>query len=199
MKKNYANLLPEDYRRRRLVRRRLLQWIMISLVVVVGCVSTLIVRGGQLSRLQRAVAERRRVYAPTKTMLAEIPRMEYEMQELSRRDGMVAKLRDPRPPLTAIGMVSQSAARCKGGVRVLQLIVERPETTPPPLDGDAAEDKVKSGLITIQGTGADNPAVAQFVASLRRTQAFRRVDLKSSVRGRFALSDVQRFVVECEF
>ena len=199
--KNYANLLPEDYRRRRLVRRRVLQWVLVAGVVMAAALPLWAVQTQRLLSEQEMLHARRKVYAPTKAMLVEIPRMHSEMKELSQRDVMVRKLTDDRPPLAALGMISQAAASCKGQVRVFQMIVDRPPTQPA-ADGEAEAAKSpasKPSLITLQGTGIDNPSVARFVVNLRQTQAFQRVDLKSSVRGRMALSDVQRFVVECEF
>src|SRR5690349_8106232 len=105
--KNYANLLPEDYRRRRLTRRRVLQW---ALVWGVAMAAALPLWGVQTQRLlseQQQLRERREAYAPTKAMLGEIPRMQGEMQELSQRDVMVRKFSDDHPPLAALGMVSQ--------------------------------------------------------------------------------------------
>jgi hypothetical protein len=199
--KNYANLLPEDYRRRRLMRRRVLQW---ALVWGIAMAAALPLWGVQTQRLlseQQQLRERRGTYEPTKTMLLEIPRMQSEMQELSQRDVMVRKFTDDHPPLAALGMVSQAAASCNGKVRIFQMIVDRPPTSTAAETNDAAAQvpAAKPSMLTLQGTGVDNQSVAKFVVNLRQTQAFQRVDLKSSVRGRLALSDVQRFVVECEF
>jgi hypothetical protein len=199
--KNYANLLPEDYRRGRLVRRRLVQWAIVWSVVVATALPLWAIQTHRLTSERNTLRERRAVYAPTKRMLAEIPRMQGEMKELSQRDEMVRHLTDDRPPLAALGMISHAAASCDGKVRIFQLIVERPPT-PTKLAGDAAKAELlaaKPSLLTLQGTGIDNQSIARFVVHLRQTQAFQRVDLKSSVRGRLALSDVQRFVVECEF
>ena len=198
--KHYANLLPEDYRRRRLLRRRVLQW---ALVWGIAMAAALPLWGVQTQRLlsdQQQLRQRRETYEPTKAMLLEIPRMQSEMQELSQRDVMVRKFTDDHPPLAALGMVSQAAASCTGKVRIFQLIVDRPPTSTAAESKDAAQAPVaKPSMVTLQGTGVDNQSVAKFVVNLRQSQAFHRVDLKSSVRGRLALSDVQRFVVECEF
>jgi hypothetical protein len=201
--KNYANLLPEDYRRKRLLRRRVLQW---ALVWGITMAAALPLWGVQTQRLlseQQQLRERRDQYAPTQAMLLEIPRMQSEMQELSQRDVMVKKFTDDHPPLTALGMVSQAAASCNGKVRIFQLIVERPPTSTAAETADkpdaATVAPTKPSMLTLQGTGVDNQSVAKFVVNLRQSQMFHRVDLKSSVRGRMALSDVQRFVVECEF
>lgn len=199
--KTYANLLPEDYRRRRLVRRRLVQWAMVWAIVAAAALPLWGVQSQRLTSEQETLRQKREQYAPTKAMLVEIPRMQSEMRELSQRDEMVRQLSDDRPPLAALGMVSQAAANCDGKIRVFQLIVDRPPTQPASNKPDAPPQSSpsKPSLLTLQGTGVDNQAVARFVVFLRQTKAFHRVDLKSSVRGRMALSDVQRFVVECEF
>ncbi len=197
--KNFVNLLPEEYRRRRLIRRRLLQWTLVWGAVVAGALPLWALRSARLIAQQQELRHRQAAYAPTKRMLREIPQMQNEMRELSQRDEIVRQLSDTHPPLAALGMISEAAAAAKGGVRVFQLIADRPPTRP--TSGEEKSEAVaeKPSMITIQGTGVDNTAVARFVANLRQTQAFRRVDLKSSVRGRLAISDVQRFVVECEF
>jgi hypothetical protein len=197
--KNFVNLLPEEYRRQRLLRRRLLQWTLVWSTVVAGAMPLWGLRSQQLATEQLELRHRQSAYAPTKRMLGEIPRMQNEMRELSQRDEMVRQLGDAHPMLSALGMISQAAASAKGGVRVFQLIADRPPTATIVSDDKTQPSDPKPSLITIQGTSADNSAVARFVANLRQTQAFRRVDLKSSVRGRLAISDVQRFVVECEY
>jgi hypothetical protein len=201
MLKNYANLLPEEYRRRRLVRRRLIQWTLVWSAVLMAALPLWGWQSHHLSLKQEQLRQRHEVYAPTNKMIRDIPRMRSEMRELSQRDDMVRKLGDDCPPLAALGMVSQAAANSGGKVRIFQLIVDRPPTQSGHLETKEAQQTSidKPSLLTLQGTGVDNQSVARFVVNLRQTRAFHRVDLKSSVRGRLALSDVQRFVVECEF
>jgi hypothetical protein len=117
---------------------------------------------------------------------------------------MHGELISERLAFHVLSTVSRSAAECIDGVQVQQFSFSRTRSavnTQPSnaetLSGRAEQSEIESIIMTVKGIGADNLTVSRFVVALRDSQAFDKVDLKSSTGGAGPAPGVRAFVVEC--
>ena len=200
-----------------MVRLRLRQWLL-PWAAALGALGVLFFIQGSRYQAARARAEQlEEQCAPVDKLREEIRGLRERAGELTRRESILKPLEEPRPALTLLAMVSRSAEKCEGQLRVEKLVL-RPAgeaasaapsvpAQPGPAAGNAqaaARAPVPSrpastSLVTITGAALDNLAVARFVASLRQTGAFDRVELKSSEDKAPASQHVCSYTIECAY
>ena len=189
--KTYINLLPGDYRRRTLIRRRVAQW---SIAWGLGLTATISIGSAQYQRYQDAqhvMMAHERAYAPLQFLKDETAKTQKQLAALGTQESILEQLHDDRPPLAVVGLVSRSARQCEGRIRVDQLLVKH--------DLKTSKNDKAPGTLSLRGTGLDNLAVAKFVVALRSTGAFAQVDLKSSVGSKVEADQERAFLVECQY
>ncbi|MGH7134627.1 MAG: PilN domain-containing protein, partial [Pirellulales bacterium] len=211
MNKDYVNLLPWTYRQRCLVRRRLRQWSIVwAAVAAVLVLGWLDWRAGWEAALQE-VEVHEQCYDEIRSLKGAIARLLVQKQGLSKQQELVGRLQQSPPPLLPVALVSASAARCEGRVVVNRLVysespMKQPvapaatapgSTAPVPATAAVATQPLLSGSVTIDGVGADNVAIAEFVLGLRESSAFERVDLKSAAASTTRAGKVTSYQVEC--
>ena len=212
MSKDHINLLPWGYRQRRLVRRRLRQWSIVwAAVAVVLVLGWLDRRAGWEAALEEVETHEQR-YDEIRSLKGDIARLLAQKQGLGKQQELVARLQQFPPPLLPVSLVSASAARCEGRVVVNRLVYKeetplRPPlapaatapggATPVPATAAAAIPAGPSASLMIDGIGADNVAIAEFVLGLRESGAFERVDLKSAAASTTRAGKVTSYQVEC--
>jgi hypothetical protein len=187
--KNHVNLIPTNYRRRRLIRRRLWQWCVIWSAVALGCWGAAWAKQVGYQNVASTLSQRRAAYEPVKLLNKRTREIRENIHELNQRETMVDQLRDLRPPLVGLGIVSRCAKACDGRVQIQSMTIDRKRKAAP----------TSVGMLILNGRGINNASVAQFVAALRVTKAFDRIELKSSVRRGPAGREVQQFLVHCEY
>jgi hypothetical protein len=199
--KTHLNLLPIGYLRTRLVRRRLALWTPVWAAVALLGVVNWCASYDACSAAARTLEVQESRYAPLRRKLEQIGDMRRRIDELNHRETMLSQLSEPHPPLAGIALVGRSAAQCEGRVRVNHLLLERQvgETSSGRRSAPAAGEATARSLLTLEGTGLDNLAVATFVEALRDTGAFLRVELKSTVRAGNEIGAMRQFVVTCEY
>jgi hypothetical protein len=200
----HLNLLPIGFLRARLVRRRLALWSPVwAAIAALGAVNWWS-SYTQCDAAARALEARERRYAPVQRMLAEISATRTRIEELNNRETMLGELSEPRPPLSGLALVGGGVAECQGRVRVNRFFLERRAGAAAPVGKRSvpvAQEPASAGrsMLTLEGTGVDNVAVATFVEALRETEAFTRVELKSTNRSGEDAGAVRQFVVTCEY
>lgn len=216
MIKDHINLLPASYRQRCLVRRRLRQWSIawaaVAVVLLLGWLD-------QRSQWEATLAEvemHEQRYDEIRALKGEISRLVAQKQGLGQQQELVARLQRSPPPLLPVALVSASAKRCEGRVVVNRLMYhEETRPAPPPTapaapaSGGAAPAPAApaanvapaaplvSASLMIDGVGADNVAIAEFVLGLRESGVFERVDLKSAAASTTRAGNVTSYQVEC--
>jgi hypothetical protein len=187
----------------------------------VGAVVVLCLIQGSRYQTARARAEELEEQCiPVNRLQEEIRGLRDRAGALTRRESTLTPLEDPRPALTLLAMVSRSAEKCEGQLRVEKLVLRpageagkaaAPPASVPALPGSASGDAKaaapapfpnrppSTSLVTITGTALDNLAVARFVASLRQTGAFDRVELKSSEEKAPTSQRVCSYTIECAY
>lgn len=200
--KTSLNILPYNLRLRQLVCARILQWCLIC-----GAVST--AAGGVLyatkylpyQARESELQARERKYAPLNKLKTELDAMRAEMDDLRKREALAMSLADDVPDLTLLGVVSRAAKQSNGKVYVKVLSLDRETVQSAPAVDEPAGSTTQSrgGVLKLQGAGLDNLSVARFVAALRDSEVFEKVELKST--GIQAASDTgaRSYLVECVF
>lgn len=207
--KRSVNLLSWNYRRRQLIRRRLLQWgataAVLGSVAAGGLAAALV----QQAEVRQIVADLEAQYAPIAELTRQLTDGRKTLRQWEDRRKTAAALEETRPTLTLLGLVSRCARACEGRLRIDQLALQ-------PVQAASAADRRKSSpatqqapeapgskntpsaTVTIKGEALDNLAVAQFVASLRETRAFEKVELKSTFQAGRETA-VRSYLVECTY
>lgn len=197
--KTHLNLLPWKCRRGQMVRLRLAQWSLPgALIVGVLAIGSLVEWSSSQAaqqRLERAEWE----HAPLARLQGEIKTLRGRLDELDRQEKALAQLDSPRPALSLLGFVSQSARECGGRLRVEHLSLHATEEAAKTAAKTPGEKSAGASAVSIRGTAADNQAVARFVMALRETGAFDRVDLKSSEEKSVEDRRTCSFSLECTY
>jgi hypothetical protein len=207
--KTFVNLLPLEYRREKILRRRAVQWS----VVWAGCLAAAagawwLKHDHERAALQVIRAAEQR-YLPLEKLNRQGKAMQTELGELRAKGTVLRQLREDRPLVTLIGLASRSARQCNGRLVVRNMVFERKKSeadknTGPPgppkqePQEPAAEQETPWASVTFEGEALDNLAIATFVAALRDTGLFRRVELKSSIGSKSPDTQAHAYSVECD-
>ena len=186
--KNHLNLLPMNYRRKQLLIRRGQQWLVIWVGALVAAGGLYWAQYTQNNRARSRLESLRREYAPVKQMADEVDMLRTKIVELRNRESIVLSLADEQSMLTLIGLLSRAAKQCEGQLCVQRLQLNRRQEGGP---------HVK--VLQLEGIATTNHLVAQFAAALRDTEAFQRVELKSSGRRVVENAEDQAYSLECVF
>jgi hypothetical protein len=197
--KTYINLLPQSYRRRRLVGERLLLWSAVwGLAAAIACAAFALEYRQYNSRLA-TLGARQREYAPILKMREERAGLLERIDELEAREALVLNLADEQPVLAVLGIVSRAARRCEGEICVQQFSLTR-QWSARGAPGGANSGPRASRLLTLKGYALDHPSVLSFVDRLRSENAFEGVELKSSESAPAPRGAPARvYFVECVF
>lgn len=207
--KRSVNLLPWTYRRQQLVRRRLLQWVAVWALLLplaaAGLGAALLRRG----EVRQRVADLEAQYAPVAELARQLSEGRKTLRQWEDRRKGAAALEETRPALTLLGLVSRCARACDGRLRIDKLSLQprqapsvaEPPKTPPGRPGPQTSRVAgrPSATVAIQGQALDNLAVAQFVAHLRETRAFERVELKSTAQQPGGQTRLCAYLIECTY
>ncbi len=208
--KTFVNLLSLEYRRKELLRRRLLQWSLVWTLCAAAGVGLWWLAQSRYRASLGALEGAEQAYTPLEKLVRQTQAMQEELEQHSTKGTILSQLRDERPLLTVIGVVSQAARRCDGRLVVHDLSFQRHNQPAQTRDKDkakgaeeepeekTAEVKAPWASVTLKGEALDNLAVATFVVSLRDSGLFRRVELKSSVGNKSSKPELRSYVLECD-
>ena len=207
--KDHVNLLPFKYRRRELLRRRLLQWSLVWIACTTVAAGFCWSEYSRYRRSQAAMEAAARAYLPLETLIRQRDASRSQLRRLHAKGTILGHLREERPVLALMGVASESARKCNGRLVVRDLLLQRRDTaakTDPPKAAKPqkkrrqplAERTLPWATVTFQGDALDNLAIATFAAGLRDSGLFRRVELKSSLSKKSAEAALHAFVVQCE-
>ena len=176
---DFINLLPLEYRRRVLLRHRLVLWAGIWAVSLAAAVGVSVSKHSAYREVRRKMEAAERAYRPLEQLTRQCITMQKELDQLHAKGTLLGQLRDKRPLLTLVGVASQSARQCRKRLVIRELLFER---TLDQANGAAPETaSTPWASVTFKGDAKDNLSVATFVVGLRDSGLFRRVELKSSL------------------
>ena len=200
--KTNLNILPYTLRLRQLVRARFIQWFLIwgAAAVAAGGVLYSTKYAPYHARLEELQA-RERKYAPVNKLKTELDAMRAEMVDLQQREALAMSLAGDIPDLTLLGVVSRAARQSDGKVYIERLSLGRETTRQAKAPDEPADSAgmIRGGVLRLQGSGVDNLSVARFVAALRDSEVFDKVELKSTGIQAATGTGARSYLVECMF
>jgi Tfp pilus assembly protein PilN len=189
------NLLPQSFRRQQVLRRRAVQWsTIISAVLVMGWGWHWFEMREDRQLLQQFETLTHE-HAPTQAMLKQLVEMRQQLKELEQQETVAKELDCQRNTLTLFGVVSDTARKTKGRLRVTKFELSNFQNTQGPTDNAAAKPP---GLI-INGVSLDNPAVGELLDGLQKSGIFKRVELLSLKEREDKDAALRDYEVQCEF
>ena len=193
--KTAINLLPQSFRRQQILRRRLMQWISIISVVLVSGWSWHWYEMREDRQLIQQLETLSREHAPTQTMLRELVDMRKQLKELEQQETVAKELDCQRNALTLLGVISDSAQKTKGRLRVTKFAVSNFQSTQNAVDSSATQ---AAGL-SVGGVSLDNPSVAELLDGLKESGVFRKVELLTLKEREDKDAALRDYEIRCEF
>jgi hypothetical protein len=189
------NLLPQSFRRQQVLRKRLIQWsTIISAVLLAGwCWNWYELR--EARQLTRQLETLSREHAPTQAMLKQLMEMRQQLVVLQQQETVAKELDCQRNALTLFGVVSETARKAKGRLRVTKFEISSFQSTS--TGGDNAATKAPG--LKLSGVSLDNPAVPELLDGLQKSGVFNRVELLTLKEREDKEAALRDFEVQCEF
>jgi hypothetical protein len=195
--KNCINLLPASLRRQQMLRTRAFQW---SAAICAVLIAGWVLHWYEV-REQQAMEQRlevlKREHQPTQLMLSQLVEMRKKLVNLEELERIARELERQRNPLTLLGLVSQTAQKTNGRLRVTNFELTNFQS-PPRADPDGLPAEGASGL-KLEGVSLDNPAVAELVVGLEQSGVFRRVELNTLNEREDSDTSLRHYEIKCEF
>jgi type IV pilus assembly PilN-like protein len=188
------NLLPQSFRRQQVLRKRVVQWTtIISVVLVTGwCWHWYEMREDR--QLLQQLETLSREHAPTQAMLKQLVAMRKQLKELEQQEAVAKELDCQRNALTLFGVISDTAQKTKGRLRVTKFDLNNFQSR----GGTEAPGGKPPGL-TLNGVSLDNPAVAELLDGLQKSGVFKRVELLTLKEREDKDASLRDYEVRCEF
>jgi Tfp pilus assembly protein PilN len=179
--KTAVNLLPPALRRTRMVRRRVIQWVAILCVVLVGAWGARWWKLREYQALNQQLEAVAREGRPAQVQLQEIGVMRQQLGQLQKHEDVAQELQQQRQVLVVLGLVSQAAQQSEGRLRVTEFKVSDFQAAH--VEGQPGKEPAHGGTVTVIGVSLDSPTVAEFHDLLERSRLFADVKLiKSNAR-----------------
>jgi hypothetical protein len=201
---DHINLLPLDYRKRGLVRRRARVW---AIVWIVAAIATGGVYGACYDAMKNQRDEMLELEAacdPLRALQVDSESIAKELAELGGRKSLLAKLDRGEQPVQLVGLLADAVRRVEHGVVIADLNVEPFRVEEPYVEKDAqgVEKKLFRQLdrfrMRLSAFGSDDLAVAHFVSVLKDSEVFENVTLISTGE-QTQRANLREFIVECVF
>ncbi len=193
--KTMINLMPQSFRRQQILRRRLIQWTsIVSTVLAIGwgwhwCEMR------EDRQLTQQLDTLSREHAPTRSMLKQLVDMRQQLVELQQQETVAKELDCQRNALTLLGVISDTARKTKGRLRVTKFELVNFQSAPGSVDSAGA----KPAGLTLDGVSLDNPSVAELLDGLQKSGIFSRVELLTLKEREDKESALRDYQVRCEF
>src|SRR6476620_3228972 len=165
------NMLPQSFRRQQILRKRLMQWASIISAVLVTGWGWHWYEMREDRQLTQQLETISREHSPTQTMLKQRMEMRQQLKELQEQETVAKELDCQRNALTLLGVISDSAQKTKGRLRVTKFEISNFQSAQGGIDG------AKTPGLTVCGVSLDNPAVAELLDGLQKSGVFRKVEL----------------------
>jgi hypothetical protein len=187
------NLLPQSFRRKQILRKRVLQWTSIISAVLLTGWSWHWYEMREYRHLKQQLETLSRENAPTQAMLKQLVDMRQQLKELEQQEMVAKELDCQRNAMTLLGVISESAQKTKGRLRVTKFEIKNFQQS----GSDTGAASI-AGL-TVGGVSLDNPAVAELLDGLQRAGVFRRVELATLKEREDKDAALRDYEVRCEF
>jgi len=192
--KAMINLLPPSFRREQILRRRIVQWASIISVVLATGWGWHWYEMLEDKKLTQQLDALSREHAPTQSMLKQLMEMRQQLVELQQQETLAQELDYQRNSLKLLGVISESARRTKGRLRINRFELND-------FQGGSGENGAagKPPGLVLGGTSLDNLSVAEAVDGLKSSGLFNRVDLLTAKEREDKEALLREYEVRCEF
>ena len=187
------NLLPQSFRRQQILRKRLVQWTSIISAVLVTGWGWHWYEMREDRQLIQQLETLSREHAPTQAMLKQLMEMRQQLKELEQQETVAKELDCQRNALTLLGVISDSAQKSKGRLRVTRFEISNFQSA------QGASDGTKTPGLTVGGVSLDNLAVSELLNGLQKSGVFRKVELLTLKEREDKDSALRDYEVRCEF
>jgi hypothetical protein len=187
------NLLPQSFRRQQIIRKRLVQWTTIISAVLLTGWGWHWYEMREDRQLTQQLETLSREHAPTQAMLKQLMEMRQQLKELEQQETVAKELDCQRNALTLLGVISDSAQKSKGRLRVTKFEISNFQSA------QGASDGTKTPGLSVSGVSLDNPAVAELLDGLQNSGVFRKVELLTLKEREDKESALRDYEVRCEF
>ena len=120
--------------------------------------------------------------------------MRQQLKELEQQETVAKELDCQRNALTLLGVISDSAQKTKGRLRVTKFEISNFQSAQA-----AKNDGTKTPGLSVSGVSLDNPAVAELLDGLKTSGVFRKVELLNLKEREEKESALRDYEVRCEF
>lgn len=192
------NILPASYRRQQMVRNRCAQWISIIAVVLTTGWGWHWIEMREQTQLTQQLDVLSREHAPTQTMLKQVVDMRRQLKELQEQETVAKELETQRNALTLLGVLSDTARKTKGHLRVTKLELTNFQNVGKKGDKTGSTAPAPGGLL-VTGVSLDNPSVAELLAGLQHAGIFSHVELLKLKEREDKSASLHDYEVRCEF
>jgi hypothetical protein len=189
------NLVPQSFRRQQVLRQRAIQWASIISAVLVTGWGWHWYEMRENRQLTQQLETLSRENAPTQAMLKQLVEMRKQLKELEQLEIVAKELDCQRNALTLLGLISDSAQKSKGRLRVTKFEIKDFQNAQAGGDNGAA----KVAGLTVGGVSLDNLAVGDLFDGLQKSGVFRKVDLVTLKEREDSDSAMRDYEVRCEF
>ena len=192
-----VNILPASYRRQQMIRNRCVQWASIIAAVLVTGWGWHWLEMREQAHLTQQLDVLSREHAPTQTMLKQVVDMRRQLKELHQQEAVAKELETQRNALTLLGVISDTAQKTKGRLRVTKMELNNFQNVEKTDNAGGASPAPGDLLLT--GVSLDNPSVAQLLDGLQNSGIFSRVKLLKLKEREDKSISLRDYEVRCEF
>ncbi|MDA1018538.1 MAG: hypothetical protein O3A00_29280 [Planctomycetota bacterium] len=161
----------------------------------------------ELSQQRRIVEDLEQQGRPIADLQAENCELQLHLDEIDGRQSLLSALDQSHHPVRLLGLATKCSRMETGRIQIQRLKFTRespPQNDRPttannssvPKDATAQASRFDRMALELDGLADGDVTITQFILALRRTNVFRRVELKSTSEHK---SDAQRFDIHCVF
>lgn len=201
---NHLNLLPYEYRRRGLLRRRQKLWGIVWLAAALSMVGVYGASYAALKNQRDEMIELEASCEPLRKLETDSQSIASRLAELGGRKSLLAKLDRGEQPVQLIGLLADAVRRVQEHVVINDFLVEPFQISESYKEKDAngVEKELVRQLdrfrLRISAFGSDDLHVAHFVSVLKDASVFENVTLISTGEP-LQRAGLREFIVECVF
>lgn len=191
-----VNLLPPKFIWRKMVRKRIRQWVcilgLVTFLFSVWNVSCWI----EWWRFHRDFKEIEEAVAPVRQSRAKRGELAKKVLLLEKKLGQLREIAVDDCTISTLGVVAKGILETNRSVQVQELQASSSNSTLTPTSTSNSKAQ-KNYVVSIRGIAVESDAITSFMESLNRTGMFPRVELRATQERQMEDKTIQEFQLEC--
>ncbi|EMI21469.1 secreted protein [Rhodopirellula maiorica SM1] len=195
----FINLLPEKLVIKMLVRRRLRQWALVWAALLIAGIVVMAgnYRDVQHSQLQLDVLANQ--IQPLQQLQVQTASLDSRLDVLQQEVDVLESICIPDRSLALLAILGEAAKSSSGKVQIERMQLSSNRNRENSKRAAAASLPTYLCSISLQGVTDGDQSLASFVESLRKSNVFHLVELKSSLMYQIDETHGRQFQIECKF